>query len=217
MTEFIPVNLAVEDILGEAVVRKLLQSTGRAFTVGDCYSQGGFGYLKKTIRGFNAAAMGTPFLVLTDLDNAECPPVLVEEWLPVPRNVNLMFRVAVREVEAWLLAHRDGIAKFLKVPHVRVPQDPESLPDPKLALIQLAERSRSRDIRDDIVPPAGSARKVGPNYNGRLITFVTGSWDPSLAAQSADSLRRTLSTLAEFKPSWSSIRGSQTRRGRRTS
>lgn len=216
MTEFIPVNLAVEDTLSEAVLRKLLHSTGRAFAIGDCYSEGGFGYLKRTIRGFNAAAQGTPFIVLTDLDDATCAPVLIKEWLPVPRSINLVFRVAVHEVEAWLLAHREGIASFLKVPGARVPHNPESLPDPKRALIELAQCSRSRDIRDDIVPPAGSRRKIGPNYNGRLVTFVHGSWDPSMAAGSSDSLKRTLAAIAGFKPSVSSKRGSSTRRGRRT-
>jgi len=206
VTEDIPVNLAVEDSLSEAVLRKLLHSTGRAYAVGDCYSEGGYGYLKRTVRGFNAAAQGTPFVVLTDLDDAECSPALIKEWLPVPRHVNLVFRVAVREVEAWLLAHKDGIAQFLGIHEKRVPADPESLADPKAVLIQLASTSRSREIRQDIVPPSGSMRKQGPNYNGRMIAFVQKIWEPSVAAESADSLRRTLECVSKFTPSWDAPR-----------
>jgi len=204
VTTSIPINLAVEDDLSEAVVRKLLASAVSEFAIGDCYSKGGFGYLRRSIRGFNAAALGTPFIVLTDLDNAECAPGLMKEWLPLARNPNLLFRVAVREVEAWLIAHRDGIAAFLGVQNRLIPTDPESLKDPKQTIIHLARKSRSRDIRDDIVPPAGSTREQGPNYNGRLIAFVNNVWEPSVAANSVGSLRRALEAVNRFKPTWES-------------
>ncbi len=163
MSDSIPVNLAVEDALSESVLRKLLASANQHYAVGTCYSEGGFGYLKRTIGGFNHAARGTPFVVLTDLDNAKCAPSLIHDWLSESRHTNLLFRVAVREVEAWLLADRAAIATFLRVARARVSKSPESLPDPKRELIRLASHSRSRDIRDDIVPPRGSPRTQGPN------------------------------------------------------
>jgi hypothetical protein len=104
----IPINLAVEDELSEVVSRKLLKVTRRSYVVGACYSQGGFGYLRKKISGFNNAAKGTPFFVLTDLDRGPCASALIGEWLPspIPKHPNLILRVAVQEVEAWLLAAR---------------------------------------------------------------------------------------------------------------
>ncbi len=105
----IPLNLATEDELSETVLLKLLSETGR-YSVGQTYRQGGFGYLKRTISGWNAAAVGTPFLVLTDLDEAACPASLLRSWLPTPPHPNLIFRVAVREVESWLLADSDHLA-----------------------------------------------------------------------------------------------------------
>lgn len=125
MTDFIPINLAVEDELSEAVLRRILQCAKRKYAIGNCYSRGGYGYLKRTIRGFNAAAKVTPFLVLVDLDKAGCAPELLAAWFPDARNPNLLFRIAVREVEAWLIAHRDGIAEFLRVSRHRVPASPE--------------------------------------------------------------------------------------------
>lgn len=198
----IPINLAVEDALSEAVVRKLLGRPKRHFAVGICYSQGGFGYLKRSIRGFNNAARGTPFFVLTDLDQAECPPVLINDWLPVPRNHNLQFRVAVREVEAWLLADRESFASYLRIPEEHIPPDVEAVADPKMLLVRLAARSPSRDLRIDLVPPAGSTRKQGPNYNGRLIAYVNQAWRPSIASLNSTSLSRTIRAIRRFRPIW---------------
>ena len=106
----IPIDLAVEDALSEAVLRQMLRRCGQLYAVGAVYSRGGYGYLKKTIRGWNAAAKGKPFLLVTDLDSATCPNQLIEDWLPVPKHENLLFRVAVREIEAWLLADAKGLA-----------------------------------------------------------------------------------------------------------
>lgn len=54
----------------------------------------------------------------------------------------MCFRIAVREVEAWLLADAEQAAGFLAVPLARIPAEPETLPDPKATLIALAGRSR---------------------------------------------------------------------------
>ncbi len=203
MTDPIPINLAVEDALSETVLRRLLAAADRAFAVGTCYSESGYGYLKRTIAGFNAAARGTPFLVLTDLDRATCPSTLIREWLHTEPHPNLLFRIARREVEAWLLAHADAMARFLRIRSGLIPRDPESLADPKRTLIDLAARSRSRDIRGDLVPPRGSSRVQGPDYNGRMAQFVNEHWDPAVAAASAESLRRALRAVNAFQPRWS--------------
>jgi hypothetical protein len=82
-----------------------------------------------------------------------------------------------------------------------VPGPPETLPDPKRVLIELASRSRRREIREDMVPRLGSGRVVGPAYTSRLIEFVTdrrGGWRPGIAARSADSLARCIRRLRRF-------------------
>ena len=66
----IPVNLAIEDELSEEALRRMLGDVGR-FAIGSAYRRGGYGYLRKTIGGWNQASKGTPFLVLTDLDRYE--------------------------------------------------------------------------------------------------------------------------------------------------
>ena len=200
MGDSIPINLAFEDSLSESVLRVLLRGSGRCYEVATLYTGGGFGYLRQRVRGFNNAAKGIPFLLLTDLDTAECAPVLVREWLPVSPHPNLLFRIAVREVESWLVADRENLARFLGIRVELVPFDPDSIPDPKSVLISLASKSRNRRLRDDIVPRPGSTSKQGPNYNGRLIGFVEHIWDPGVATATSASLRRTVEALASFVP-----------------
>jgi hypothetical protein len=198
----VPINLAVEDPLSEVVLRRLLAHSRQDFAVGAVYMRNGFGYLRKNIAGWNSAAKGRPFLLLTDLDASECPASLLQTWLSVPKNDNLLFRVAVREVESWLLADAEGIATFLAVKPATVPANPESLPDPKRILVELAARSRKKDLREDIAPRKGSTAKQGPDYNPCLSRFVFDHWNVDVAAAHADSLRRTIERLASFRPLW---------------
>lgn len=200
MTSSIAVILAVEDRLSEFVLRRVLQYTERPFLVSACYGKQGAGYLRKRVSGFNRAAKGTALLILTDLDKCECAPALKQEWLQAPENHNLLFRVAVREIESWIMADRQGLARFLVVSRTLLPREVETLPDPKRTLIDLAGHSRNRSIREDIVPPSGSTAKVGPDYNGRLGAFVMRQWDVAAARKACDSLNRALRALENFRP-----------------
>src|SRR5271157_5538724 len=112
MTNPIPLSLAFEDALTESLALKILQTIPTEYATQTVYNRGGYGYLKRTINGFNNAAKGTPFLVGTDLDHYECPAALIQNWLNNPKHHNLLIRVAVREAEAWVLADRQGIANF---------------------------------------------------------------------------------------------------------
>jgi hypothetical protein len=194
------INLVFEDDLSGAVLSKLLTCSRQAYTIGYLYRSGGFGWIRKRINGFNHAAKGMPYLVLTDLDRHECPPVLIEDWLSTQKHQNLLFRIAVREVEAWLLGCREPFAAFLGVSVSRIPAGVEQIPDPKGFVVNLARRSRKKDIRVDIAPEPGSTAKVGPDYNGRLMCFVQKFWDPSVAKQNSPSLRKAIEALEVFRP-----------------
>lgn len=198
----IPINLAVEDFLSEAVLRKILRFTRKPYATGTCFCKGGYGYLKKNIQGFNHAAKTTPFLVLTDLDNIECPPTLIKEWLPHPKHPNLLFRVAVREIEAWLLAHREAFAKFLGIKTHSIPSNVDTISDPKQFLLSLAKKSKKRQLREAITPAPGSTARVGPDYNGQLGLFVERVWDVATASQHSPSLQRTVKVVKDFNPQW---------------
>lgn len=197
--ESVPIHLAVEDILSETLLRVLLDQSGRDYAVGKCFQRGGFGYLKKTARGFNRAAKGTPIIMLTDLDRAACPPALIADWLPMPRHPNFLFRVAVHEVESWILADREAFARFLGIRQEKVPLNPDEIIDPKVELIRLSQQTRNRELRRAIIPPPRSVRTQGPDYNGRLSGFVLDHWSAERASSNSPSLYRTLEVVRRFR------------------
>lgn len=198
----IPVNIAIEDELSEVVLTQLLRFSGRGYSIGTAYRRGGYGYLKRTIQGWNRAASTTPFLVLTDLDDAPCPSKLLADWLSEPVHSNLVVRIAVREVESWLLADPNGLAAYLRVNVRFMPEHPDQLTDPKAKLVDIARKSRSTDIKSRIVPRAGSTAKQGPDYNACLSAFVRQNWDIKLAIERSPSLKRAVARYAKFTPSW---------------
>ena len=187
------ISAAVEGIVDEAVVRKLIAHAEA--TPGDVYGKQGKSFLRQRIAGYNNAAEHAPWLVLVDLDNDEhCASPLRSAWLLQPAPY-LCFRVAVREVEAWLLADTEHLAGFLGVARSRLPRDPERLANPKTTMVDLARASRRRDIREDMVPRPGSGRQIGPAYSSRLIEFASADWRPDVAAGRADSLMRAMRCL----------------------
>jgi hypothetical protein len=187
------ISAAVEGIVDEAVIRKLVIYTGAS--PGSIYGKNGKPDIRLKVQGYNKAAQRNPWIVLVDLDNdAQCAPTLHAAWLPHPERF-MCFRVAVREVEAWLLADREQMASFLAVGCDRIPHDPESLADAKEALVNLARKSRRKEIREDMVPRAGSGREVGPAYASRVIEFVSRHWRPDEASLKAESLSRAIECL----------------------
>jgi hypothetical protein len=202
MSPAIPLSLAFEDELTELLTLKILRTIPNEYATRTIYNRGGNGYLKKNINGFNNAAKGVPYLVGTDLDEYDCPPALIADWLAHPKHHNLLIRVAVHEAEAWVLADREGFASFLGISAAKLPEDVEALAKPKETLIQLARTSRKRYVRDDICPSPHSTSKVGPNYNARLGGFVSQSWNPSVARLRSPSLDGTINRLIAFRPQW---------------
>lgn len=190
------ITAAVEGNVDEAVVRRLAKHAG--LEMGSVYGKNGKDHLRQKIRGYNNAARLSPWIILVDLNfEAECAPPLRSSWLPQPAD-KMCFRVAVRKVESWLLADRERIAKFLRVRTIRVPPDPDAVPNPRDAMVALAAQSRRHDIREDMLPRPGSGRPIGPAYTSRMIEFIENYWRPDVAAFSSDSLRRCLTRLGEI-------------------
>jgi hypothetical protein len=111
----------------------------------------------------------------------------------------MRLRVAVREVEAWLLADRVGIAGFLSVSRDRIPREADALRDPKASVISVASRSRSRTIREGIPPRSGSGRTIGALYVSELSRFVSDHWNVDDACQTSRSLDHCLSALRALR------------------
>jgi len=196
MSEALLVSAAVEGIVDDAVVRRLLDNAGAEPDV--VYIVGGKANLRQRTRAYNLAAQHRPWLLLVDLNHeADCAPALRALWLPRPSPF-MVFRVAVREVESWLLADRQSMAEFLGVPITKVPQAPDQVDDPKRVVVDLARRSTKRHIREDMVPRQGSGRSEGPAYATRMIEFTQRCWRPSVAAGRSESLHRCQEALGRI-------------------
>jgi hypothetical protein len=194
------VTAAVEGIVDEAVARRLIEHIGAQ--VGPVYGRRGKDHFRRNLGAYNQAARFVPWLVLMDLNSAaECAPALLPMLLSAPAPM-MTFRIAVREVESWLLADRERLAGFLGVSHAGIPLQPEVEIDPKQAVVDIARRSKRRAIRADLVPRPGSGRSQGPGYASRMIEFVLDKkrgWRPEVAAVRADSLRRCLAALGNLR------------------
>jgi hypothetical protein len=187
-------SAAVEGELDELALRRLLAETD--LLIGKVYGKAGKDQLRDRIHDYNKAARHTPWIVLVDLDReADCAGLLCRSWLPEPAP-RLLFRVAVRALEAWLLADREAVSEYLDVPGDLVPLVPDDEPDPKRSLIELARHSRQARIRKGMVPSRG--RRVGPLYSLLMTGFVDRHWRPEHAAAHSDSLRRCRLRLREL-------------------
>jgi hypothetical protein len=204
MKPAIPLRLAVEDDLSGAVLHRVLEARPRSYVVGPVFGRKGFGYLKKQAPAFNNAARGGPFLILTDLDRSICPSQLIAEWLPQPQHRHLLLRVAVREVESWLLADDEGLIRHLGLRRRFACANPEELADPKATLLELAGGSARRALRDALVArdPEGGRLRQGPDYNGALARFVSGPWNLGLAASRCRSLARLQAALGRLEDNY---------------
>jgi len=192
----IRICLATEDALSEAAAEKLLNASGRPIKIEQRLRKDGYGYLKTKLHNFNQLAVNVmPVFLLTDLDKANCVVDFIADWRKgLELSERLLFRVEVREIEAWLLADRRAFADWLGISVDIIPAKPECLDDPKQELMKLAKRCK-RDFREMILPNDKSLNKIGIGYNTELTRYVREYWNPLTAATSAPSLARALKRI----------------------
>ena len=102
------IDLVVEDAVQEYVARKVIAERGTGVTIDRVPGLHGAGYVDKNLGRFAKAAVHHPFLILRDLDSAECAPGFAQELPPESAPAGLVFCIAIREVEAWLIADSEG-------------------------------------------------------------------------------------------------------------
>ena len=195
----LPVTVAVEGASDVPVLRKVLEHCG--CTIHVVHGRAGKGQIDRNLKGYNNAARYSPWVVLRDLDHdAQCPKALVDRLLPAPAHW-MRLRIAVREIESWLLADPERMARFLRLRRRALPGDLDQLADPKQALVNLARQSPISAIRQDMVPAPGTSGSVGPAYVSRITEFAKDHWRPAVAVRNSESLRRSvdrIGTLLEY-------------------
>jgi hypothetical protein len=198
----------VEDAPSAAVARQLVEHRNKTavtelrFKEGFPDITGGYVEIKKKCSSLlSMANSGLYTFTITDLDTTACPASLILNWfspslstLPLPKN--LVFRVAVREIEAWLLADMHAFATYLKIAPANFPIYPESLQDPKQYLLNVIRKHGTKNFHKEMLPRRNAS--VGPRYNEVLIEFIQTKWSPPRAAVHAASLDRAITALARI-------------------
>ena len=145
------VVLVVEDELSAAVMGKLINDVNPNLVIDRTINTRGCGDMKKGMEKWKNGSKGIPHILLTDLDKYECPVHLISDWGAKNLPEGLLFRVAKREVEAWLLGDSSGIADFLGVAKIKIPVSPEDEKDPKNCILELARRSKKKRLAAELV------------------------------------------------------------------
>jgi len=184
-------SVAVEGGIDLAAAKRILEHTGHL--IGREYVLDGKHQLNAKLLGYNnAAKFSQQWFVLRDLDHdSECAPSLVAELLPAPAP-GMVFRLAVHEIEAWLIADSEGLAAFLGVSAFLFREDPDSIDDPKSLVVRAAAGSARKNR---MAPRPGLGRETGLTYVLELISFIASHWSIERAAERSDSLRRCVEAL----------------------
>jgi hypothetical protein len=191
------VVLAVEDLVLEAIGQRLIREYCPHLVVSHAIVTQGSGSLRLRLPAFIRSAHAVPFVLFTDLDSTACPVDLIHDWAPNGLPAGLLLRVAVREAESWLMADKERLSDYLRVPANHIPDRPEEIWNTKQAFVNVARRASKR-IRESIVPAQGAQTPVGPEYTTELVNFIVTRWRPERARQSAPSLNRTIERLKAF-------------------
>jgi hypothetical protein len=191
------VALLVEGVLDAHIGGRVIIHAG--MEPGVVYGRQGWTYIRERVQGFNQASDGNPMLAIVDLMDTgiACAATLVNSWI-AHRRPNMILRVARPEIESWLLADRDGFARFLGIRPQHVPNHPDDVPDAKAEVMRLASRCRNQRRRAAIVPRDGYSASEGPLYTAELGIFVSEDWDINAASTCSPSLRSALRRLAEL-------------------
>ncbi len=199
-----------EDPPSCSVIKKLIEfqntnsGSGKKLrlTKGFPENKHGFSNIKKMIPAINnMVKAGIPVVILTDLDAVKCAPEMIRRWFSKQGSKpeiskGFLFRIAVREVESWLIADQHALASFLSISKTNFSTDPDSLNDPKEHLLGIIRAKGKRKIHRLMLP--GRNSRIGPEYNNVLCEFILKHWNPERAAKKSLSLCRALEALKKI-------------------
>jgi hypothetical protein len=192
------VILFSEDVLLEQAAIKIIAVENPRLNVSNVMGKRGFGYFQSRIDQIRRSASSLIFIAFLDGDELgdTCPSDAINQWFNSRNPNNIYVRFAFYELESWLLADRANLAAFLNVSPGVLPVVDDQRRNTKELLVQLARRSRRREIVHDLVPAPGLTAIVGPAYNARISEFIRTSWDVRAAATQNVSLARACRCVA---------------------
>lgn len=185
----------VEGSLEEHMMKRLLRDRGHPVQEGLINNKGGQGNFWRSIAGINRSH-GLRVAALADLEKAVCPGKLIRQKLGREPASFLTLNLAVRMLEAWLLAD-PNLAKYLKIPPDKLPLRPEAESHAKRCLLSLVRDYGDAKRKLTFLGPHSSTLHPGPDYEPLMGKFITDHWSPTEAARRSPSLKRALTRLDE--------------------
>lgn len=177
----------VEGYMESVFLPVVLDQIGRADLTLNIRNAGGSKFWDIAAR-YNEAGKHIDVMGLADLEQAPCASSLLASKLTY-KSPRFHLRLAVRMLESWLLADRQSMARFLKVPISALPTSPDDDAHAKRLLISIARKSTSRAIRDALVPD-DSGGIVGSDYAATMSKFIEQHWRVSAARKHSPSLEK---------------------------
>jgi len=196
------IHVIAEGYMETIAAARLIDFCGH--TLGTVYDQRGCANIRKNAVKYHHLATGNSgVLVLTDFRDAGavCVPAALQKYiwdnLPNPPR-SFLCRFAVNELESWMLADSQGLAKFFGIAEARMPIQPENEALPKKNLVNLASVSPKIRICNGIAPPPGHKSSVGPGYTYLMREFINFFWNIEAAMRRAPSLEHCVRRLREL-------------------
>lgn len=191
------IAVVAEDKLTQAVLHKCIEICLPDFQILRSEVKGGRGNVQRTLAAYANLAKVTPVLVGVDLDGDKCAPTLLGTWQKSYQSHDkFLVRLAVREVESWVLADRKRFAKFINGKSDDITKSPDTLDDPKLELLRLASNTARSELKRELVPRNfNKYPRIGPAYNLQMCNFVREKWRPHVAKGNSESLSRAIAAI----------------------
>lgn len=191
----------VEGNTDEPIVRALMTATGWASDEYTISSAKGSGNIIRSITKHAEAAKWTPRILFLDSDN-KCPvdmrETLETELTHAP--ADFILRIVHMCIETWVLADREGLARFCRVNISLIPTAQKLAPilNHKNELLKVLRKSKSPKGRR-MTQGNGNDLRFSDDYTRHLADLMTDYWDAERAAQNNDSLRRAIDRLKELR------------------
>ena len=188
------VSIVFEGASDQEMAKKIVSHSG--LRIQQALSKSGSSNVDKLAPKLAKTGPWNPWVVFRDSDTA-CPVELYRKLMSsAPPNPAFLLRIVHPMSEGWLMADAQSFSQYFKVPANKIPADTETLTHAKRHLLSLCVKSRSINIRNDVVRSDGT---TGPLYAPRINDFAEKYWDVRTAAQNSPSLHRALARLEELR------------------
>lgn len=206
------VYIAGEDEATRAVIIRLINDYApNLHILGELPARGS--QIKAKIPNFNVLAHSFPVILLTDLDNEPCAPIGKNNLLGgLVQEPNFVINIAIDEVEAWLMADKEGFARYFGIPIAKMPNSimqkmsghkelPEIFVPVKSSWLfthDLMQYSTNVEKKAQVAVSLKDKNSKGKEYNSAVVPFIKDVWNPDVARVASDSLNRMIVRLGKL-------------------